>query len=98
MLVRELRIVDRREAELVSIPEHSPELLAGDRCPSRYDQSCVTKIDETDLAAMLDTPPPAQLCREAGLPSMGDSCVRRGVHWRIVQRCGLQGVGETRSE
>lgn len=58
LLIGEVGIVDRRQAGVVAIPEHSPQLLACDRGASGYDQSCVAKIDEADLAALFDAPPP----------------------------------------
>ncbi len=92
LLIREIGIVDRRQADLIAFAEHSPQLLARYRRASRYDQSCVTQVDEADLTTFLDAPPPTQLCRKAGLASMGNLGVRRGVHGCIVALPALQGV------
>src|SRR3954449_11731820 len=61
LLISEIRILDRRQAGLVAILEHSPQLLARHGRAPRYDQSRVTQIDEPDFTAVLDAPPPAQL-------------------------------------
>ncbi len=41
LLIGEIGIVDSRQADVVALPQHSPQLLARDDRPSRDDQSVV---------------------------------------------------------
>ena len=75
LLIGKIGIADRRQPDLVAIPEHSPQLLARDDGLSRYHQSRVTQIDE----AATSTPtsdvfaPPAEV-------SAADARIQRWNH------------------
>ena len=47
---------------------------------------------------MLDAPPSTQLRRKAGLTSMGESCVRRGVRRRTVFLGAYKGAVSARCQ
>jgi len=70
LLIREIGIGYRRQAVVVSILEHSSQLLARHRRASWDDQSGATQVYEADLATLLDALPPTQLSRKGRLASM----------------------------
>jgi hypothetical protein len=69
-LVGEIRVVDRRDACLVALGEYTPQFGTSRPYPAGNDQGGVAQIDETDLAAVIDAPAPAQLRGNAGLAAM----------------------------
>lgn len=58
LLVCEIGVVDRRDACVVSLGKHAPQLGTSRSYPAGNDQCGVAQVDETDLAAVIDTPAP----------------------------------------
>lgn len=90
LLISEIRIVNRRDAARVSIPQHPPEFLSGHRYAARYDERGVAEINETDLPTRVDTPAVTQLGRQTGLSPMRHPGVGCRGHVRIVTNSKLQ--------
>src|SRR3954454_15022312 len=74
LLVGEIGITDRRDACFVALGEHAPQLGPSRPYPTGNDQCGVAEVDETDLAAVIDTPASPQFRGNAGLAAMRNLC------------------------
>ncbi len=70
LLVEEVRIDNGSKAVFVSVRQHAPQFTSSRSDAARNDQRSTAKVDESDFAALLDSPPTAQIGRQARLPSM----------------------------
>lgn len=93
-LIGQIGIVDRRDAHVVAILEHSSQLQSRYDSASGNNQGGVAKIDEADLSALVDAPSPPQLGGQTGLAPVRNPRVARGGHACIVERVRLQALFE----
>jgi hypothetical protein len=92
LLIRKIGILDRLYSGAIPVHKHPAKFDSRRFHPARDDQSCITEINNADIATLIDSPTMAQLGRKAGLTSIGDSGVGRRRHPRIVPDGTVQGA------
>jgi len=70
LLVYEARISSSGEAVFVTVRQHTPQFTPSRGHAARNDQRGITEVDESDFAALLNSPPAAQIGGQVRLPSM----------------------------
>jgi hypothetical protein len=85
LLVYEIRITKSGDAELIPVGQDTPELAPRRLDATRDDERGGAKIDEPDVATLIDAPSVPEFGGQARLPSMRHLCVAGRGHRRIVQ-------------
>lgn len=92
LLVYEIRVFERSDAEFVAVRKDTPQFAPSCADATRDDERCVAEVDEAHLTAATDAPSMPKFGWQARLASVRHLGIARRSHERIVHGDDLQGT------